>query len=398
MSIQILKTSSRDIFEQLENNPQRYVEKRAEILRESPHAAYHVSLAEEAETLLGRYYKEVLTNPRYFEGVGAITPGSLAGYYTLGQEVMTAAMMEAFRTAVDDPILDLPTVIPVAGSEIDGTWRRHPELAEGVASSSVEPFESGHAERIDVFRVYQPGCVRKHRMVKLTEEAVLKDQSNDLLDQAALVGRNARREMYYDFLKVLFGVTNNFRMEANGTVQDHDTYQSAPESLWVNSVSGVKLEDWSDLDSMEDLLSKMRHPTTGKPLEIQPKHIAVVRGKYRNLRRILSATEIQENLTTDRRAILGNYWGAQLTGFAPLEAFSLVRQHLATANSDAKALEHYVIGDFSKAFAKVEAENMNVQIGEPDLVNRVLITYHVKNWYAYWAMMPQAVAMGRDVA
>lgn len=394
MNVSFLRPSSKDLFEQLGSDPARYVEQRIAVLRENPASAWNVSLHEEAETLLGRHFKDVLRNPRYYEAVGVVTPASLAGYYSLGQEVMTAAMMEAYQDAVDDPVLTIPTTIPVAGPDIDGVWRAHPILTDSIDDSTVLPLTSGHIEQMAVLKVFQPPCVRKHRIIRLSEEAVMKDETSALLNQAAQVGRNARREMYLDFLRVLFGITNNYREEVGGTVSSYNTYLDA--GPWANITTNTPLEDWTSLDRLEDLLAQIRHPITSRPLETVGRHMVVCRGKYRSLRRILSATELREDSPTGgQTTVFGNDWAGRLQAFAPADAFALIRDHLPSASTDDDAVQHYVFGDISKAFAKVEAENMTVQIGEPDLENRILISYHVKNWYAYWAMNPRAVVMSQ---
>lgn len=186
------------------------------------------------------------------------------------------------------------------------------------------------------------------RICEVTFEAIYSDLTKQIMDSAGSVGRRVGLWVEKKKMRVALGLDNNHVW--NGTA--YNTYQTS--TPWVNSKTDFALVDWTDVQELELMFSKMLDPVLNEPIEIDGAQMLVVPALRYTAKRIIHATEVRSgDITTGA--------GHQLVSANPLEgSYQLLsskhlrRQALTygsgTFSSEAKADTLVLFGDFKQAF------------------------------------------------
>jgi hypothetical protein len=134
-----------------------------------------------------------------------------------------------------------------------------------------------------------PQTTKRGFIVPVSKEAVFFDRTGRLLDEAGKVGEwlGVNKEKRAIDCVIDENVTVH-RHKWKGTV--YGTYVDTP---WDNLSGTTALQDYTDIDAVELLLSAITDPSTGEPVVVEANTLICTPQLEMTARRILSATEVQ---------------------------------------------------------------------------------------------------------
>lgn len=201
-----------------------------------------------------------------------------------------------------------------------------------------------------------PETVEQALKCKVTREAVFFDLTDQVLEEAGMVGHELAYGQEKDIADCVLGVTNSYNR--NGT--SYNTYQTA--SPWVNDQSNP-FSDFQDIDDSRQLFVGMTDPESGKEILVEANTILCMPAKEVLFRAKLYAPNVQ--IGTQLNSNFPSVW----TQTANNPITSIQNYTLATASaiwfnratasdglalSAANAKEYWFNGDFQKAFQWME--------------------------------------------
>jgi hypothetical protein len=141
---------------------------------------------------------------------------------------------------------------------------------------------------------------KKGRLISITEEAVMEDQTNQILSRAGNFGEMAAMDKEKTIISGVLDVDSNvYRPSGVPTA----VYSTALGNLCgtAGAITGfttaIPLLDWTDLDEVEDFHSQSlgddRQVGRKEPIMWNPSQMLVSKGKANLAKRILNATEIR---------------------------------------------------------------------------------------------------------
>lgn len=215
------------------------------------------------------------------------------------------------------------------------------------------------------------------RICDVTFEAIYSDLTGQIMDSAGSVGRRVGLWVEKKKMRVALGLDNNHIW--NGT--SYNTYQAS--TPWVNSKTDFTLTDWTSINTLELMFSKMLDPVLNEPIEIEGAGILTVPALRYTGKRILNATEVRSgDITTGA--------GNQMVSESPLDGNYnlLTSKHLrrqaltygsGTFTTEPIADSLVIMGDFKKALywrevfpmRTVQAPAQNQREFEQDIVYSV---------------------------
>ncbi len=228
------------------------------------------------------------------------------------------------------------------GEKIPGMTRIGDE-AETVGEGQQYP-EAGFS---DIY-TETPRTDKRGLIVSVTREAIFSDRTGLILRRASEVGEWLGLNKEKRLVDIAIGATNNYKR--NGTASN--TYQTA--TPWINDQSNA-LTDWEEIEASWLLLREMTDPDTGEPIMITGNDIVVGPAKAATLSRILSATQIR-NIQGANETISGNIVARFLGNTRASDSQLMtarVESELSVSAANSKL--YWLHGDFSKAFAYMEA-------------------------------------------
>jgi hypothetical protein len=203
----------------------------------------------------------------------------------------------------------------------------------------------------------------------VTFEMIFSDLTNQAYNSAGSVGERVRINREERQLRIVYGI-DSAPYSWNGTT--YNIYQSS--APWVNTVSGKVVQDWTDLNDLEQVFVNMLDPVTKKPINILPNAALVMPYKYYHWKRINEATNTKtgaystSGLTPQTEApnpIKNSPFGSDYEiihskfGYAQVLANG-IGPNLTTSYTAAQAREVVVFGDFKKAFVYREVHPLEV--------------------------------------
>lgn len=202
--------------------------------------------------------------------------------------------------------------------------------------------------------VTTPDTVNRANAVDVTREAVMFDNTRQLLEQCEKAAETLALRKEYVVIDTFLGVNNTYTY--NGT--NYNTYLTSGN--WVNKITSNALVDWTQIDAANQLFTGMTDQETGQPVEVVPRDLFVMPAKFWTARGILRYT-VSTRFTNsgaergDGPNILGENLALNLVGTATYP-YALKR---ATASdglnvSSSTAKNYWWIGDFRKAFGYVQ--------------------------------------------
>ncbi|MDO4549657.1 MAG: hypothetical protein Q4C96_00220 [Planctomycetia bacterium] len=219
-----------------------------------------------------------------------------------------------------------------------------------------------------------PETTKHGLIVPVTREAIFYDQTGLILRRASEVGEILGIDREKRILKMILGITNTYNR--NGV--NYDTYYSSTDASapWINEISGNSLEDWTNVDTAEQLFTNMLDPNTQEPILMKSNTILVMPGKRYSAARIFNSSEISWSSASGQRM---TSTVNPLQDYKVLDSAFAYRLLLGENISAADAKEYWYIGDFKKAFAYIENWPITVtrssRFSEADFSQDILIRF-----------------------
>lgn len=191
-----------------------------------------------------------------------------------------------------------------------------------------------------------PETAKHGLIVPVTREAIFFDRTNLILRRAEEAGQALGLNKEKRILDCVLGITNTYKF--NGT--DYNTYYSASDSAWINSISGNELVDYTDVDKAEQLFAEMSDPTTGEPILINPNMVLVMPAYRYAAAQVFLDGEVTFNPSSAESVKTRN----PLRKFTVMESALAYRRLVASGVEASVAKKYWFMGDFKKAFAYME--------------------------------------------
>lgn len=199
-----------------------------------------------------------------------------------------------------------------------------------------------------------PETKNKGIAIEVTREAVMFDETAQVLQVAEQVTDRVRLRKEKAILDMVLGVTSSYNY--GGTA--YATYSAVKDAThpWANIIGSNPLTDWHDVDEALDLFTMMVDPERGEPIAIAGSQLLVMPQRLLNARRILDAAEVRAETNTGADTTIG---GNPIRGQFELLPSSPWLYNRATAAkglalSAANAKDLWLMGDFQRAFAYME--------------------------------------------
>ena len=260
---------------------------------------HEFSLRGLAEALCGYEWVERLQQPAH-AGAGmvvesgpgnvAVTPGNfpeVSAYLGSISGLLEAAVLEAYQKP--EYIIDsLVEVVPSKTRQrnLIGTgrignqaMRRNP--------GDPHPFAQFGQRKVRTTETYNEALAGA-----VTFEAVYFDQTGEVLDRMNSIGDELGLSKELDGFRMIAGVTNPYNY--NGTA--YNTYLTSGN--WVNDVASNELVDWTNINTVNALFSRMTDQETGNRIAVEWDTQIVSPNKEETANYIQSATEVEQRTQT----------------------------------------------------------------------------------------------------
>lgn len=196
-------------------------------------------------------------------------------------------------------------------------------------------------------------------IVGVTVETILFDRTNEVLRRAQKVGETLGIDKEQRQLKVIMGITNNYRESISSALLALDTYYpygvhpswNARRS-WYNNIDQA-LVDWRSIDAVERVFDDLRDPNTGKPILITPSTLLVMQARRHTAERILNSTDVRTDQTLER-----THAGSTISNYSLMS--SRMMAFLARKAGWTAEQSCWWLGDFKKAFGYWENWGLTV--------------------------------------
>jgi len=211
--------------------------------------------------------------------------------------------------------------------------------------------------------------------VNVTLEAVYFDRTNLVLQRASEVGDVLGTNKEKRLWDVILGITNNYKQ----TGTEYNTYnETATGTLPANYLTNNQLQDYTDLDAVEQLFDQFSDPYTGEPIVIEKPDMIVAKALKSTARHILNSTEIRKNTDTNTITNLSPV-DKDLVDYNLMTSTYVRRRLVANAVSAAVANNTYIIGDIGKAFTYME--NWPITIASAPTNNQLMFDQDIVYQY-----------------
>ena len=223
-------------------------------------------------------------------------------------------------------------------------------------------------------------ATKKGRLLNITEEAILFDQTGQLLMRAAGLGEKARLDKEIVILQGIVDTAGTV-YSPQGVAEAIYRLVATATSWTINQLGGNALVDWTDIDNIMQVFAAMTD-SRGNQIVIVPKILLTPYSLAAVANRILKATQIRTAVGVTE-TISGN----PITGLAPLSSPLL----------DNDSITNYYLGDFAKQF--VWQEIWPLQVARKKLeseahVRDIIVSYKVRYFGGIAAIDDKYVVRG----
>ena len=303
----------------------------------------------------------------------------VSAFSNITGQVIYAKIMEGMQNAefiASRMIETIPTRLD--GEKIPGVG------ALGDVAQVVEPGMPYPSVGFGEDWIETPATTKRGFIVPVTREAVFFDRTNLVLRNAAQVGEALGLNKEKRILDVIIGAVNNFKWR--GT--EYDTYQAS--TPWVNVKTSNALEDWTNIDAVEQVFADLTDPNTGEPILIRGNTLLVPSSLRATALQIVSATQVSSGDITS-----GD--GVQTIAQNPISSYQvessrLLKSRLAAASI---ATSTWFTGDFRRAFAYMENWPITVTQSpahsDEDFNKDIVVRFKASERGAVAVMEPRAV-------
>lgn len=305
-----------------------------------------------------------------FIGLMPVREAVQSGAFTMiTGAVLTKQMMTAYETQ--------PGILDQLVTSFSSTLRQEPIV--GIqAFGSMEDVPEGKpypTRNMAEKSVMAPEPVKRALSLEITEEAVLFDQTGQLLMRAGDLGTllkndRERRGMYY--IQDLPGYASYYP-EVGGVPTQTALYRVAASvgTAWynrnANSIASTALEDISDLQAAMKLFNAMTNEA-GDPLLILPRILLVPFDIYALALRIVNAVELREVTNTNTTSVSPNVIEQMLRG-AVTPLWSPFMNDTST----------WYLGDFQRQFVEQVVIPPQLREVRSDENRDIIATFHVRH-------------------
>lgn len=135
-----------------------------------------------------------------------------------------------------------------------------------------------------------PNTINKSSAIDVTREAVMFDYTKQLLTAAEKVAETLALRREYMTIQKMLGVVNDYTYD--GTT--YNTFLAVGDSgNWVNKLAANNLIDWTNVNSVNKLLTQMTDQETGQPVNIAARQIIVMPAREVTALHVLRQTQVE---------------------------------------------------------------------------------------------------------
>jgi len=309
-------------------------------------------------------FEKTVGNPRSILGGGS--------GLTYFQEafVDSNAFSDIIGVLLAQKVIEGYTLVPSIGDQLVSVLpsRRKDERYAGFKATEQpkEVLEGMPYEESELQDKYATSEANKYgRLLNVTEEAILFDQTGQLLMRASGIGEKTR---YHRENLIIEGVTdaNNTVFSPQGAAEALYRVAAGVNSTIINRLAGNALVDWTDIDNARQLFAAMTDDQ-GDLIISMPNQLLVPFALDATARRITNATEVR----TTSGATITTIGGNPITGLTVLSSPLVDNQSSST----------WYLGNFSREFVWQEIWPLQVTRQRlPNLatVQDVIVTYKTR--------------------
>lgn len=205
--------------------------------------------------------------------------------------------------------------------------------------------------------VKTPIVTKRGAIVAVTKEAVLADDTGQIVDKARRVGDFIGLQKEKALVDYAVGAVANAVTEKRiGDSAEVTSNLFLTSGRWVNEQANP-LQDWTDVDAAENLLTKIMMPGTGEPVMLVERSVLVPPQLRSTAARILNATETRSG--SDNVVVAANPLAG--LGIRLLVSPLVYRRRVAAGDAEADAAGTWFFGDLTRAVAYYETWALTVE-------------------------------------
>ena len=335
-------------------------------LQENKITRNQISLRNLAEGIIGPNWRHALTARAAGQFREAEDMVSASAFAAISGQLLIEEVKAKYNSAdfVGDKLCALS---PITNGNLGP--QREPYLSD-VIDESLQVQEGQPFPQTTFTQQYIDFPVPKKFGLKcnVSMEMIFADLTNQAFDSAGSVGRRVRINKEERQLRVVYGI-DSAPYSWNGTT--YNIYQSS--APWVNIVSGKVIQDWTDLNDLEQTFANIIDPVIKKPIEIKPNAALVMPYRYYNWKRIDQATNTRSGaystsgLTPQieapsplKNSPFGGDYELLYSKFGYQQVLANGTGPVTGALTAAQAREVVIFGDFKKTFVYREVHPLEV--------------------------------------
>lgn len=307
-----------------------------------------------AEAFHGPNWAEELKTKRLMEGPEAVSSSALTA---ISGQLMLSIIKDAYRLqpTIGDSLV---TTIGVSNNNLG------PEIVGYISSpfdvgAVVQEQEAIPATQVTGQYLTLPKIKKWGRLIHLSYESIFADKTGELVQQAQAVGQWCALSKEYEILEVVLGYNNNYIFNGNSI----NTYNTSPNANYVNKITSFSLNDWTDINTLEQTILNQVDPVSGQPIELlDRKQVLVVPQSLYKVRTILDSQMVRSGPFASSGDPIGTFSKNPLAGGAYEVLNSIYVQRVLTENgmSYSDAANFVLFGNIKKAFMYREARPLEV--------------------------------------
>lgn len=212
--------------------------------------------------------------------------------------------------------------------------------------------------------VETPQTTKRGMIVEITKETLIFDRTNMILERARKVGEWLGVNKEKRIIDVALGVTNNWKPQGTTT----NTYSNSNSSglhNFDNLANTNALENYSDINAVQQLIEAITDPHTGEPVIITANQLMCTTALAYTARNIINGTniELSPNSNAGTSMVIQHVPPSVAVG----QQIEILTNPWVSARMTAGSVNtsSWYFGDFRKAFAYMEVWPITVVQAPP---------------------------------
>lgn len=323
----------------------------SKLIREGKVNLSNLRYSDVGYAIYGDRYRQFLNgNPSVLREAGEVRSSAFS---TINTSIAIAGVMEGYQSAEKNFHQELEVEFT---DKLDGGIRALVGRPQKVDDMEVEEGKPYIKQQFSGHTLNDPATKKVSLAIELTREALIQDQTGQMLERLRSVGEDIARYKEESALSLLAATSNFHQYTFDGT--SFGTYGQSSDGLpWVNELPAVALQDFTDLNDAKSLFSSMTDPSNGDLLSIRPSHLVVPPALEETANAILTTTGIKrtyganESESEPPRVVKG----------VKLIVSPRLRKVIADVEgTPSNADGQWFYGDIRKAFGMLQAYPFNV--------------------------------------